>query len=133
GMNSKKQQSLDNLNLPDDENLPSWIEKFKLQYGLVIDEMGIRKGNIQPIQSFSSSTNLKINNINLTDSIKTNLKITNSLLHSYLLKSDIKVIDDEMIKSDIKVIDDEMIKFFSQEVPFINLKYCDTKNSVSLI
>ncbi|CAJ0846560.1 14649_t:CDS:2, partial [Entrophospora sp. SA101] len=122
GMNSKKQQSLDNLNLPDDENLPSWIEKFKLQYGLVIDEMGIRKGNIQPIQSFSSSTNLKINNINLTDSIKTNLKITNSLLHSYLLKSDIKVIDDEMIKSDIKVIDDEMIKFFSQEVPFINLK-----------
>nr|CAG8475737.1 14867_t:CDS:2 [Entrophospora candida] len=120
GMNSKKQrQSLDNLNLLDDENLQSWIEKFKLQYGLIIDEMGIKKGNIQPIQPFNSSTNLKINNINLTDSIKTNLTITNSLLHSYLLKND------------IKVIDDEMIKFFDQEDLFINSKVKDSWNSES--
>ncbi|CAH1758844.1 500_t:CDS:2 [Entrophospora sp. SA101] len=95
-MNSKKQQSLDNLNLPDDENLPSWIEKFKLQNGLVIDEMGIKKGNIQPIQPFSSSTNPKINNINSTDSIKTNLTITNSLLHSYLLKKSKQKVEDPL-------------------------------------
>ncbi|CAH1765358.1 22259_t:CDS:2, partial [Entrophospora sp. SA101] len=115
-MSSKKQQSLDDLNSYDDEILPSWIEKFKLQYGLVIDERGVKKGNVQPIQTFSSSTNPKINKINPTDSIKTNLTITNSLLHSYLLKSDIKDINDEMIKS------------FSQEVPFINLKVKDSWN-----
>ncbi|CAH1766566.1 2743_t:CDS:10, partial [Entrophospora sp. SA101] len=68
-------------------DLPTWIEKSKLQYG-----------------------------VNLADSIKSSLTTTNSLLHSHLLKSD------------IKVVDDEMIKFFNQEVPFINLKVKDSWN-----
>ncbi|CAJ0751635.1 8111_t:CDS:10, partial [Entrophospora sp. SA101] len=74
-------------------DLPTWIEKSKLQYGLIIDEI-----------------------VNLADSIKSSLTTTNSLLHSHLLKSD------------IKVVDDEMIKFFNQEVPFINLKVKDSWN-----
>nr|CAG8555408.1 8637_t:CDS:10 [Entrophospora candida] len=97
-------------------DLPSWIEKSKLQYGLIIDEIGVKKGTILPIQPFIYLSNLKINRVNLADSIKSSLTTTNSLLHSHLLKSD------------IKVVDDEMIKFFNQEVPFINLKVKDSWN-----
>ncbi|CAJ0909111.1 4835_t:CDS:2, partial [Entrophospora sp. SA101] len=98
------------MNSPNyDENLQSWIKKFKLQYGLVIDERGVKEGDFQ---SFKFST--EINKINPTNSIKTKLTITNSLLKSYLLKSDI---DD---------INNRMIKFFNQEVPFIDLKVKDS-------
>ncbi|CAJ0746836.1 4795_t:CDS:2, partial [Entrophospora sp. SA101] len=102
--------TIDRMNSPNyDENLQSWIKKFKLQYGLVIDERGVKEGDFQ---SFKFST--EINKINPTNSIKTKLTITNSLLKSYLLKSDI---DD---------INNRMIKFFNQEVPFIDLKVKDS-------